>query len=255
MNIQIIYLAIYLTGRLLFYDMNLIIYPHTRPKKRYLVKRILWGFTGILLVVDLSSAMLIFFIHSLMALIDSLLLPGKTQSAKLFFLLHLLIGLILIPLQLSFIENWLPVLRNNLAEIIFEGLQVSTFHKFTLPDIKPDHFFLIITGYVFTLKESTIMIRLILNRIQAVPIRKNFPDETDSDEYDRGKLIGNLERTFVYFLVIFNQIAAIAVIIALKSLARFKEMDDKNFAEYFLIGSLLSLFLAALPAVLVRILI
>ncbi|MGD9488735.1 MAG: hypothetical protein AB7W47_11975 [Calditrichaceae bacterium] len=255
MNIQIIYLAIYLTGRLLFYDMNLIISPHARLKKRFIIKRILWGLTGIMLAVDLSSALLIFFIHSLMVLIDSLLVPGKTHNAKLFFLLHLFIGLILLPLQLSFMENWLPAMPNELAAIIFEGLKGSAFHKFTLPDIKIDYVVLILTGYVFTIKESTILIRLILNRIQAVPTQKNFPDETDADEYDRGKLIGNLERTFIYFLIIFDQIAAIAVIIALKSLARFKEMDDKNFAEYFLIGSLLSLFLAALPAVLVLLLI
>ncbi|MGD9898266.1 MAG: hypothetical protein AB7T22_03975 [Calditrichaceae bacterium] len=254
MNIQIIYLAIYLTGRLLFYDMNLIIYPHARLKKRFIIKRILWGMTAIILAVDLSSAMLIFIIHSLMVLIDSLLLPGKTHNAKLFLLLHLFIGLILFPLQLSFMENWLPAMPNKMAEIIFEGLKGSAFHKFTLPDINIDQLLLILTGYVFTLKESTILIRLILNRIQAVPTQKNFPDETDTDEYDRGKLIGNLERTFIYFLIIFDQIAAIAVIIALKSLARFKEMDDKNFAEYFLIGSLLSLFLAALPAVLVLLL-
>ena len=57
--------------------------------------------------------------------------------------------------------------------------------------------------------------------------------------------------TFLYFLIIFNQIGAIAIIIALKSLARFKELDDKNFAEYFLIGSLLSVLVAVIPAVIV----
>ena len=87
--------------------------------------------------------------------------------------------------------------------------------------------------------------------MRAIPKKKDKPTQRDREEYDRGMLIGLLERTFLYFLIIFNQIGAIAVIIALKSLARFKELDDKNFAEYFLIGSLLSVLMAAIPAVVV----
>ena len=85
-------------------------------------------------------------------------------------------------------------------------------------------------------------------------MKKEKPEINDIQEFDRGKLIGILERGLIYFLIIFNQIAAIAIIIALKSIARFKEMDDKNFAEYFLIGSLLSIVVAVFPAILVRLL-
>ena len=90
--------------------------------------------------------------------------------------------------------------------------------------------------------------------MSAIPKKKEEPEINDIQEFDRGKLIGILERSLIYFLIIFNQVTAIAIIIALKSIARFKGMDDKNFAEYFLIGSLLSLVVAALPAILVRLL-
>jgi len=109
---------------------------------------------------------------------------------------------------------------------------------------------LIINGFIFTMKESTILIRLVLNKVSATP--RSAENTKDTKEYDRGKIIGILERGLIYFLILFNQVASIAIIIALKSLARFKEMDDKNFAEYFLIGSLLSIITALIPAVLVK---
>lgn len=34
----------------------------------------------------------------------------------------------------------------------------------------------------------------------------------------------------------------LAAVIALKTVARFKEMDERGFAEYFLVGSLFSIF-------------
>ncbi len=83
-----------------------------------------------------------------------------------------------------------------------------------------------------------------------------MPDihEKDEDEYNRGKYIGILERTFIYFLVIFNQYTAIGILLGLKTFARFKELDNRDFAEYFLIGSMLSILTAVLPAIYVLIL-
>lgn len=52
--------------------------------------------------------------------------------------------------------------------------------------------------------------------------------------------IGMLERLLVYGFVLQGQYAAIGLILAAKSFARFKEMDERDFAEYVLIGTLLS---------------
>jgi hypothetical protein len=43
-------------------------------------------------------------------------------------------------------------------------------------------------------------------------------------------------------------------IIAAKSLARFKQLEDREFAEYFLVGTLASFLLAVLVGVGIRIL-
>ncbi|MCL6442886.1 MAG: DUF3307 domain-containing protein [Alicyclobacillus sp.] len=58
----------------------------------------------------------------------------------------------------------------------------------------------------------------------------------------RGKLIGYLERMIVVTLVCIGAYAAIPIIVAAKSLARFKELDNKEWAEYFLVGTLSSIF-------------
>jgi len=103
---------------------------------------------------------------------------------------------------------------------------------------------------LFTIKESTIIIRGILDSIKAIPKKQQKKDE---DEYNRGKYIGILERTFIYFLIIFQQYTAIGILLGLKTFARFKELDKRDFAEYFLIGSMLSILTALLPAIYVLI--
>ena len=60
-----------------------------------------------------------------------------------------------------------------------------------------------------------------------------------------GKMIGYLERMIVYFLLLHGQFTAIAFVITAKSVARFpeigKEGEGRSQAEYFLIGTLLSM--------------
>ncbi len=60
-----------------------------------------------------------------------------------------------------------------------------------------------------------------------------------------GRYIGWLERTLLYGLVLAGAPDAAALVIAGKSIARFPEFSKEDFAEYYLIGSLLSLVIAA----------
>ncbi|PYP17701.1 MAG: hypothetical protein DMD52_03905 [Gemmatimonadetes bacterium] len=63
-------------------------------------------------------------------------------------------------------------------------------------------------------------------------------------EISRGRAIGALERALALTLVLLGEYTAIGWIIAAKSLARFRALEDREFAEYFLIGTLASLLLA-----------
>lgn len=61
-----------------------------------------------------------------------------------------------------------------------------------------------------------------------------------------GFWIGVLERFIILILVTNNALTAVAFIFTAKSIARFSELNDKTFAEYYLTGTLLSTTLAVL---------
>lgn len=62
----------------------------------------------------------------------------------------------------------------------------------------------------------------------------------------RGKIIGYVERLLIILLTMVSAYSAIAFIVAAKSIARFKQLDDRNWAEYFLLGTLTSILLGVL---------
>jgi len=61
-----------------------------------------------------------------------------------------------------------------------------------------------------------------------------------------GGVIGILERCLVLTFILFNQYVAISIIVAAKSIARFEELKDRRFAEYYLIGTLSSVLFATI---------
>lgn len=68
----------------------------------------------------------------------------------------------------------------------------------------------------------------------------------------RGKYIGYIERLLVIVLTAVGAYSSIAFIIAAKSIARFKQLDDRNWAEYFLLGTLSSIFIGILLGLIVQ---
>lgn len=99
-----------------------------------------------------------------------------------------------------------------------------------------------LTALVWLLWGSTALVRGLLK-----PLTQDQA-EISSDELNRGKMIGNLERLLIYLFVQVHQPGLITLVVGLKALARFKKLEERHFAEYFLIGTLASLFLAALIA-------
>lgn len=61
-----------------------------------------------------------------------------------------------------------------------------------------------------------------------------------------GRVIGGLERCIIAIGLVCGVWEAVAAVIALKSIARFSEIDVKLSAEYFLVGSLFSMLWAIL---------
>lgn len=67
-----------------------------------------------------------------------------------------------------------------------------------------------------------------------------------------GWMIGVLERTIALILILAGQWAAIMILLTAKSIARFEELKDRRFAEYYLVGTLTSLLVAILTGLAIR---
>ncbi len=63
----------------------------------------------------------------------------------------------------------------------------------------------------------------------------------DPVDHTAGRWIGALERLILAIGILAGSWEVFAVVIALKTVARIKDMDTRVFAEYFLVGSLFSL--------------
>jgi hypothetical protein len=75
----------------------------------------------------------------------------------------------------------------------------------------------------------------------------------DVEEYNRGRLIGNLERIVLTIVVAAGSYAALAFLVAAKGVVRSDEFDkNRDFAEYFLIGSLSSVLVALCAGIALR---
>jgi hypothetical protein len=72
-----------------------------------------------------------------------------------------------------------------------------------------------------------------------------LPATIDDKEYNRGRLIGNLERIILTIVVAAGSYAALAFLVAAKGVVRSDEFEkSRDFTEYFLIGSLSSVLVA-----------
>lgn len=67
-----------------------------------------------------------------------------------------------------------------------------------------------------------------------------------------GATIGILERLLICALVLGGAVEAIGLVIAAKTLARFKQLDDREFAEYYLLGTLASVTVAVASALIAQ---
>jgi hypothetical protein len=94
-------------------------------------------------------------------------------------------------------------------------------------------------GFLLSANEANLIVRWLLGRLQIKP-GLVLSTTIDASEYNRGRVIGLLERTLIYAFVLSGQFGAIGFTLAAKGFTRFKELDNRGFAEYVLIGTLLS---------------
>lgn len=116
---------------------------------------------------------------------------------------------------------------------------------------------------LFTVRGGTYVVRGCLRKTEAVPHLAvatrtgSSPGQadvgsTDFNEINRGRLIGNLERLVLAVVVAAGSYAALAFLVAAKGLVRSEGLQDRDFAEYFLIGSLASVLVALCAGMAIR---
>lgn len=130
---------------------------------------------------------------------------------------------------------------------------LTIFQLEKLSDYSPSNattFFLVLSVCIITTFFGAYFIKLFLLGMNLKPQkRENIKNKktknkktTEEDILGVGKIIGLLERILITVLVSIDAYAGVATVIALKSLARFKNIEkDRDFAEYYLVGNLLSL--------------
>ena len=72
---------------------------------------------------------------------------------------------------------------------------------------------------------------------------KPIDKENDSNESTKkaGRVIGTLERIIMLFFLLIKQYSSVGLVLTAKSIARYNKIsEDKEFAEYYLLGTLLS---------------
>jgi Kef-type K+ transport system membrane component KefB len=109
-----------------------------------------------------------------------------------------------------------------------------------------DLYLIVAIVYLFVLFGGAYFVRLLLD---AIPSTEKQEEENAS----KGKLIGVLERALLLTLWITGNTGGVAIVLTAKSIARFKEFDNKDFAEYYLIGTLTSTLIAILGGLFVQV--
>lgn len=137
-------------------------------------------------------------------------------------------------------------LNNKVSEMISETPNLNQREILSLQ--------VLLFGGLLVMNEMNILLRYLLYALNLAPIgKKKSRSKITDQQYNTGRVIGMLERIFIYSFAISGQFAAIGFILTAKGVVRYHEFEDRAFAEYVLIGTLLSALLAMAAALMVKV--
>lgn len=195
------------------------------------------------------------------------LIVAGTSTGSLFLAIILVAGSLLLPiarrwwvspeygaeLEIGTIASVLILIVFCVARWQLVALHGSTALPFS--ESRKSAIFLITAIVTFNLRGATYVVRGILNKCGAlpelvvpqessvVPRPDRVVTETTVDivEINRGRWIGNLERILLLVIVAEASYDAIAFLMAAKGFIRSKDLENREWAEYFLLGTLASI--------------
>ncbi len=143
-----------------------------------------------------------------------------------------------------------------------EGVVLAGFGE--KADVLRDRFALvlsIVASYIFMIDGGTRIVKGIVGKfpvlyqkvLKALNEEGNNKETPTESEENVGEWIGILERLIALTFVLTGSFTAIAFVLTAKSIARFNELGNKDFAEYYLLGTSGSMIAAIGVGVLVKI--
>lgn len=135
---------------------------------------------------------------------------------------------------------------NNLLS---ETIEYTKFFK-SISDslnINVELMFTWILAIIIIIKPVSITIKKLLIQYQPITV-----DEEERGHPGAGALIGVLERLIILIMISQNQYAAIGFVLTSKSIARYnKIIENPQFSEYYLLGTLLSMLLVIVTYIII----
>lgn len=137
----------------------------------------------------------------------------------------------------------LAILAGELSALPRQEVVESALGSFGLSPATVTRALIGLTGFLLVANEANLIIRSLFRRFHLEPRLPAANDEAEVDarEYNAGRVIGILERWLMYLVLVTSaNYNVIAIIIAAKGFARFRQLEERAFAEYVLIGTLAS---------------
>ena len=200
---------------------------------------------------------LIYFIVFEIVLLPILQFKKAFLLGMIISVLHFFINFTKNKLEKSFPQRRLQIWIFSINQLIHFALLIGMNYIFKLEN-SVSNLYLKLEGYenfktiilyisVFSIifEPASVLIRKLFISISP----KTYP-KAYSEELKAGNIIGKLERTIIAILLLNNQFGLIGFVLTAKSIARFKQMENRDFAEKYLIGTLTS-FLIVLVTVLI----
>lgn len=163
-----------------------------------------------------------FFIDSCKSLLYKYFAFNDLQDVLLYFtdqLLHIL--------TILFVVTFIVLTQVDISYFLFLKDLLAYFNV----DLKETLSWLVVL--LLILQPSSITIRKVLDHFD--------PKLSDEGVANAGALIGIFERLLILLMLYANQYAAIGFVLTAKSIARYNKIaEDPKFAEYYLLGTLLS---------------
>lgn len=229
-----------------------------KKKTRYLLLHSLIYFASILFFIlpvtnvkIFFTSILIFITHFIIDFIKikikSSLKPCNFLNRNAFCIDQMIhIAIILLMVYLHTIDNIVaPNYIGNKLYPIYDSLQLN------IPYIQ-------FIKYVFVILLIGRPSNILINEINKKENIKKSCDNKDTiekkePEYENaGHLIGFIERVIVVIMIVLKQYSSLGLIFTAKSITRYDKISkEPAFAEYYLVGTLLSLLIALLSGILI----